>query len=98
MRLTLLVNDLFFVFLFVAERLVFLLPGFRDAIGFRSPLPQVDQLAALRTEWAIVIAGLPDNNLAALRTIDDGFLHIPRYPVNQTPAYLQSIPYLSRYD
>lgn len=38
-------------------------------------MAQVDQLAALRTKRAVPIADIPDDNLAALRAVNERFLH-----------------------
>ena len=62
---------LFRVFFFF--RFVFLFPGIGDAVRFRGPLAQIDQLTALGTKGTIAVSGFPNNNFAALRAIHDGF-------------------------
>lgn len=50
-------------------------PRFGNPIGFRGPLPQVDQLAPLRAKRPIRVIHVPDHELATLRTVDNGLLH-----------------------
>ena len=61
--------------LFILDFPVFLFFRFRNAIGFRSPLPQVNHFAALGTKWAVTIGGIPHNGLAALGAVGNGLLH-----------------------
>ena len=71
----------------LVHRVLGRLPGIfaviRQPVRLRRPLTKVDQLAAFRTERAVDAGGTPDDNRAALGTVDFGLLHahvaIPKF-------------------